>query len=106
LIKTDNLTSEEKLAIVDNTLCNLTTWLDGASLAQTLFTNLYFHDPNVLTDAYTKYFSIAMLKIVDSMRNKILTAAVFEEVKYLGIYVAQFYLVIVDVSDERRTSSR
>lgn len=79
LIKIDDLTPEEKIAIVDNTLCHLTTWLDGASLAQTLFTNLYFHDPSVIKDAYMKQFTIAMLKIVDSMRNKIQAAAVFEE---------------------------
>lgn len=66
------------------------TWLDGASLAQTLFTNLYLHDPNLIQDAYMKYFSIAMLKIVDSMRNKILSAQVFEEVfrlKFIGIFL-------------------
>lgn len=79
LIKLDNFTQEEKLAIVDNTLCNLTTWLDGASLAQTLFTNIYFHEPELIEDSYMKYFTIAMLKIVDWMRGKILTAAVFEE---------------------------
>lgn len=56
------------------------TWLDGASLAQTLFTNLYLHDPNLVEDNYLKCFSIAILKITDWMRNKILSAAVYEEV--------------------------
>lgn len=79
LVKIDDFTLEEKMAIVDNTFCNLVTWLDGTSLAQTLFTNLYFHDPNQVKDAYIQYFSIAMLKIVDSMRSKILAASVFEE---------------------------
>ena len=59
-----------------------TTWLDGASLAQTLFTNLYFHDPNLIEDSFMKYFTIGMLKIVDWMRGKILNAAVFEEVYF------------------------
>ena len=79
LIKIDEITFEEKLAIVDNTLCNLTTWLDGASLAQTLFTNLYLHDPNFIQDNYIKCFSVAILKITNLMRNKIITAGVFEE---------------------------
>lgn len=80
LIKLDEFTYEEKIAIVDNTLCNLVTWLDGASLAQTLFTNLYLHDPAVIKDEYMKCFSIAILKITELMRNKILSACCYEEV--------------------------
>lgn len=57
------------------------TWLDGASLAQTVFTNLYLHDPNLVQDAYIKCFSLAMLKIVDWTRNKIMASGNFEEVK-------------------------
>jgi hypothetical protein len=80
LIKLDEFTPEEKLSIIDNTFCNLVTWLDGASLAQTLFTSVYFHDPGLIVDPYMKFFTVAMMKIVDFMRNKILTASVFEEV--------------------------
>ena len=53
--------------------------MDGASLAQTLFTNLYLHDPNLIQDNYIKCFSVAILKITNLMRNKIITAGVFEE---------------------------
>ena len=80
LIKLDDFTMEEKLAIVDNTYCNLVTWLEGASLAQTLFTNLYLHDPSLVEDSFIKCFSIAILRITDLMRNKIVIASVFEEV--------------------------
>jgi hypothetical protein len=79
LIKCDQFTLEEKMAIVDATLSNLITWLDGASLAQTLFTNLYLHDPSQIKDEYLRVFSVAILKITDSMRNKILAADCYEE---------------------------
>ena len=75
----DNFTQQEKVTIVDYTLCHLVTWLDGASLAQSLLINVYLHDPNLIKDSYMKHFSIAMLKIADSVRNKILNANVFEE---------------------------
>ena len=57
------------------------TWLDGASLAQTVLTNQYLHDPNLIEDSFIKWFSIGMLKLVDLIRSKILGASVFEEVK-------------------------
>lgn len=79
LVKVDNITFEDKIAIVDNTLSNLVTWLDGASLAQSLFSNLYLHDPSLIEDNYIKTFSIAILKITDWMRNKITSASVYEE---------------------------
>jgi hypothetical protein len=75
----DDLTQQEKLTIVDYTLCHLVTWLDGASLAQSLLINVYLHDPSLIKDTYLKYFSIAILKIADGVRNKIINANVFEE---------------------------
>lgn len=71
---------EEKLAIIDQTYCHLYTWLDGTSLAQTVFTNIYLHNTDLIEDKLMKWFSIGILKIVDSMRNKIMSACVFEEV--------------------------
>ena len=97
---------EEKIAIVDNTLCNLVyliiikfikeliefnrfnlkvTWVDGASLAQSLFSNLYLHDPNLIEDNYIKTFSISILKLIDWTRNKIVSASVYEEVNTIFI---------------------
>jgi hypothetical protein len=103
LLKLDDFSFEERLAIIDNTLCNLITWLDGASLAQTLFTNLYLHDPNLVQDNYVKCFSIAILKITDLMRNKIIAAGVFEEEDFqLMNYSFKF---AYDVSDSNALAS-
>jgi N-alpha-acetyltransferase 35, NatC auxiliary subunit len=42
---------------------------------------LYLHIPHLIEDKTLKWFSIGILKIVDLIRNKIINAAVFEEVK-------------------------
>lgn len=80
IVKVDNFTYQEKLSIVDNTLRHLVTWIDGASLAQTLFTNMFLHDPSLVKDQYVQVFSVAVLKLIDLIRSKILIAATYEEV--------------------------
>ncbi len=42
---------------------------------------MYLHIPHLIEDKTLKWFSIGILKIVDLIRNKIINAAVFEEVK-------------------------
>ncbi|XP_070175045.1 N-alpha-acetyltransferase 35, NatC auxiliary subunit-like isoform X2 [Littorina saxatilis] len=79
LVKIDNLTHEETIGIMDATFATLVTWLEGHSLAQTVFTNLYLHNPYVINDRCLKAFSIAMLKIVDVIRERINRAGCFEE---------------------------
>jgi hypothetical protein len=56
------------------------TWLEGHSLAQTVFTNLYLHNPYEIEDKTIKAFGICMLKLVDIIRDSINRASVYEEV--------------------------
>ena len=56
------------------------TWLEGHSLAQTVFTNLYLQNPAQIENRCVKAFSICMLKTVDVIRDRINRAGVFEEV--------------------------
>lgn len=79
LVKVRGLTGQEMTGIIDDTLACLVTWLEGHSLAQTVFTNLYLHDPSLLEDCHVKAFSLCMLKIVESVRDIVNRAAVFEE---------------------------
>lgn len=60
-----DFTHEETIGIMDTTLCCLVTWLEGHSLAQTLLTNLYLHNPTTIIDKYMSTFCIAILKLVD-----------------------------------------
>lgn len=79
IVKTDDLTPEEMIGIMDATLATLVTWLEGHSLAQTVFTNLYLHNPYIINDRCLKAFSLVMLKIVDVIRERINRAGCFEE---------------------------
>ncbi|XP_048449392.1 N-alpha-acetyltransferase 35, NatC auxiliary subunit [Rhincodon typus] len=55
------------------------TWLEGHSLAQTVFTCLYVHNPDLIEDSAMKAFALGILKICDIAREKVNKAAVFEE---------------------------
>lgn len=56
------------------------TWLEGHSLAQTVFTCLYVHSPDLIEDPALKAFALGILKVCDIAREKVNKAAVFEEV--------------------------
>ena len=49
-------------------------------MAQTLFTNLYLHVVNDIQDKTVKWFCISILKLVASIRSKVMNATVYEEV--------------------------
>ncbi len=55
--------------MVDDTLCCLVTWLEGHSLAQTVFTNLYLHRPFEVVHPGMRAFSIAILKLIDVIKE-------------------------------------
>lgn len=64
-LKLDDFTNEELIGITDTTLSCLVTWLEGHSLAQTVFTNLYLHKPGLIINKYLKAISVVTLKQVD-----------------------------------------
>ncbi|XP_064608764.1 N-alpha-acetyltransferase 35, NatC auxiliary subunit-like [Liolophura sinensis] len=78
-VKIKDLSAEEQIGITDATLACMVTWLEGHSLAQTVFTNLYLHNPYIIEDRCTKAISMCFLKIVDLIRDRINRANVFEE---------------------------
>lgn len=59
------------------------TWLEGHSLAQTVFTNLYLQKPHMVEDKIIRAFSIHSLKLLEVIRDFINKAGVFEEVMKL-----------------------
>ncbi|XP_064435489.1 N-alpha-acetyltransferase 35, NatC auxiliary subunit isoform X2 [Mirounga angustirostris] len=78
-IKIKDLTLPELIGIMDTCFCCLITWLEGHSLAQTVFTCLYIHNPDFIEDPAMKAFALGILKICDIAREKVNKAAVFEE---------------------------
>uniref|UniRef100_A0A3Q3E8I4 N-alpha-acetyltransferase 35, NatC auxiliary subunit n=1 Tax=Labrus bergylta TaxID=56723 RepID=A0A3Q3E8I4_9LABR len=51
----------------------------GHSLAQTVFTCLYVHNPDLIEEPSLKAFALGILKVCDIAREKVNKAAVFEE---------------------------
>ena len=78
-LKVKDMSKEEMIGIMDDTMCCLMSWLDGHTLAQTLFTNLYLHDPDLIEDKCLKSFSLLILALTDVMRLFVMKAEVFEE---------------------------
>lgn len=69
------------------------TWLEGHSLAQTVFTCLYVHNPDLIEEPALKAFALGILKVCDIAREKVNKAAVFEEVS-----IFYFTLCVLDAS--------
>ncbi|CAG0915848.1 unnamed protein product [Notodromas monacha] len=82
-IKLTELTPSECIGIIDGTFACLVTWLEGHSLAQTVFTNLYLHRPFETSDVVMRGFSLTILKLIDLLINfvtrQVPMASVFEE---------------------------
>lgn len=68
-----------QIAIIDQTLACLVTWLEGHSLAQTVFTNLYLHSPFEIEDPIIKATAIFTLKLIDVIRDILSRGSVYEE---------------------------
>lgn len=68
-LKIDNLTNSELIGIIDTTLACIVSWLEGHSLAQTVFTNLYLHKPYQIEDRVLKAFSLATYKYIDIIKE-------------------------------------
>ncbi|XP_059486472.1 N-alpha-acetyltransferase 35, NatC auxiliary subunit [Neocloeon triangulifer] len=98
-LKLKDLTAAEQIGIIDSTWACLVSWLEGHSLAQTVFTNLYLHKPYQIEDRPMKAFSIAILKIVDSIRDFITKALVFEEEDFQ--LVTYGFRLVPDITETR-----
>lgn len=83
-LKIQDLMVEELIGNIDATLACLVTWLEGHSLAQTVFTNLYLHKPLLIEDRVLKAFSVCILKMIEVIRDFVNKANVFEEVNIVS----------------------
>ncbi|XP_071449323.1 N-alpha-acetyltransferase 35, NatC auxiliary subunit [Hetaerina americana] len=98
-LKLDDLTAPEQIGIIDSTLACVVSWLEGHSLAQTVFTNLYLHKPYQIEDKPIKAFSICILKIVEIFKDFVNRAMVFEEEDFQPM--AYGYRLVPDISEAR-----
>ncbi|GAB6018981.1 hypothetical protein CHUAL_013993 [Chamberlinius hualienensis] len=98
-LKLVDFTADEQIGIIDATLACLVTWLEGHSLAQTVLTNLYLHEPYLIEDKCIKAFSICTLKLVELIRTFVSSAAVFEEEDFQPVVYG--YQLANDVFDAK-----
>lgn len=95
----DNLTPAECIGIIDSTLACLVSWLEGHSLAQTVFTNLYLHRPYQVQDRVMRALTICVYKVIDIIKDFINRALVFEEEDFQPMMYG--YKLKPDVSESR-----
>ncbi len=78
-LKLKDFRPSEMLGIIDELVACFVTWLDGHSLIQSVFVCLYTHDTNLIEDPVLKAVCVAILRMVEIVRNIIGRAKVFEE---------------------------
>ena len=74
-----NTSSQDLIAVIDETFACVVTWLEGHSLAQTVFTNLYLHAPWEIEHPLLKAYSVSVLKMVDLVKDIVAKGSVYEE---------------------------
>ena len=92
VIKLDGLTASEIIGIIDSTYSCIVSWLEGHNLAQTVFTNLYLHEPEQIVDKTLKVFCYAIYEIIVEIRECIFRAGVFEEEDFQGVMFGGYKL--------------
>merc|ERR1740128_287671 len=79
IIPIENMKVTDVIGIMDESLCALVVWLEGHSLVQTVFTNLYTHNPDKIQNASLQSGIYCLLKLVGIIKNLISRAGVYEE---------------------------
>ena len=78
-IKLEGHTPSELIGIFDEVLACVATWLQGHTLAQTVFTCMYLLDPSQLEDPVFRGFAMAVIKVVYMLKEIITKGGVFVE---------------------------
>lgn len=68
-MKLNGFDDNEIIGIIDSTFACLVSWLEGHSLAQTVFINLYLHKPCSVADRILKAFCLAVYKLLDLIKD-------------------------------------
>merc|ERR1719209_1750193 len=75
----DELPLHRVVGLVDECLACLVTWLEGHSLAQTVFTCLYLHHTDRVEEPVLRAALVTLLRLVDVVRELVAKAGVYEE---------------------------
>jgi len=94
-----DLSPEDAVLMIDQTLACFVTWLEGHSLAQTVLTNLYLHHVDKIQCGVLKSVSVVALKLVELVKDIIGKASVFEEEDFQPLTYG--FKLCQDVSEHR-----
>ena len=101
LLKISKFTSLELIHLFDQLLSTFHMWLDGHSLALTLFTCVYLHDISIIQDHHLQTICYTFLKLVDYIRERILLkAGLFEEEDFSGTLTYNFPFYRETIKDQ------
>lgn len=78
-MKLNDFTYPELIGIMDSTMACFVSWLEGHSLAQTVYTCLYMHNINAIGDKSMRAFCLGLNNVMRLAKEIILAAAVYEE---------------------------
>ena len=85
LLQTDGHTHRQLVGIFDEVLARVATWLSGYTLAQTVFSSLYLLETDRPVSVHLRSFSVAIVKLVDYMREYICRGGVYAEEDQLAM---------------------
>ncbi|KAE8751999.1 hypothetical protein FOCC_FOCC001162 [Frankliniella occidentalis] len=99
VLRLEGLDLLEQIGVMDQVFACFVSWIEGNSLAQTVFANLYLHKPFSIEERSLKAFCITAYKMVEIIKHFIDQAAVFEEEDYQPMQYG--YRLVPDVSEQR-----
>jgi hypothetical protein len=76
LVELQTFKDTDVVGIVDELVSLVTTWLDGNTLAQTVFTCIYLHDPSKIKHPLLRNFLLCISACVERMRKNLARAEV------------------------------
>lgn len=101
LLKISKFTSLELIHLFDQLLSTFHMWLDGHSLALTLFTCVYLHDISIIEDHHLQTICYTFIKLIDYIRERILLkAGLFEEEDFSGTLTYNFPFYRETIKDQ------
>ncbi|XP_056645128.1 N-alpha-acetyltransferase 35, NatC auxiliary subunit [Diorhabda carinulata] len=99
ILKLEGFSYKEIIGIIDSTFACLVSWLEGHSLAQTVFINLYLHKPYMIGDRTLKAFCLAMYKLLEVIKDLVHNGMVYEEEDFQPMQYG--YHLNPDISEQR-----
>ena len=85
ILKYDNHSPQELVGIIDEVFACVATWLQGHTLAQTVFTSMYLLDVERIENIHLRAFAQGIIKTVEYMRACICLGRVFSEDDQQGV---------------------